>query len=80
VVGKALIVQGDADQTVDWRFNLELYQILFPGSEVQILPGAGHQLANESAELRQAYLERVDIWLVKQGLAVGSAESAGTSG
>ena len=74
-VGPALIVQGDADQTVDWEFNLEVYQRLFPGSEVELLPGAGHQLANESAVLRQAYLERVDIWLVKQGLAVGSAET-----
>ena len=79
VVGKALIVQGDADNTVDWRFNLEFYQILFPGSEVQMLPGAGHQLANESAQLRQAYLEEVDIWLAKQGLAVVSSGSAWTA-
>ena len=80
VVGKALIVQGDADQTVDWRFNLEFYQILFPGSEVQLLPGAGHQLANESAQLRRAYLERVDIWLAKQGLPFGSAKMGALSG
>ena len=80
VVGKALIIQGDADQTVDWRFNLEFYQILFPGSEVEILPGAGHQLANESAQLRQAYLERVDIWLAKQGLPTGTVETSAPLG
>jgi len=73
-VGSALIVQGDADQTIDWRFNLEFYQALFPGSEVVMLPGAGHQLANESPPLRQGYLERVDTWLAKQSLAVGTAE------
>ena len=74
-VGRALIVQGDADQTVDWRFNLEFYQILFPGSEVVMLPGAGHQLANESPGLRQCYLERVDAWITKQVLPAGSAET-----
>lgn len=75
VVGKALIVQGDADQTVDWRFNLAFYQILFPGSEVVMLPGAGHQLANESTRLRQRYLARVDAWLVQQGLPVNSGKT-----
>lgn len=73
-VGPALIVQGDADQTVDWRFNLKFYQRLFPGSEVEILRGAGHQLANESPRLRQLYLERVDVWLARQGLPVGTIE------
>ncbi len=75
VVGKALIVQGDADQTVDWHFNLEFYQILFPGSEVVMLPGAGHQLANESTRLRQSYLARVDAWIAEQGLPAHTIEA-----
>ena len=79
-VGPALIVQGDADNTVDWRFNLEFYQILFPGSEVELLPAAGHQLANESPPLRQAYLARVDDWLAKQGLPVGFTETPTPAG
>jgi alpha-beta hydrolase superfamily lysophospholipase len=76
VVGKALIVQGDADETVDWRYNLEFYQILFPGSEVVMLPDAGHQLANESSRLRREYLDRVDAWLARQGLLLPLIEPA----
>lgn len=72
-VGKALIVQGDADQTVDWRFNLEFYQTLFPGSEVVMLSGAGHQLANESPGQRQCYLQRVDAWVAQQALPASAA-------
>jgi lysophospholipase len=67
-VGPALIVQGDADQTVDWRYNVPFYTGLFPGSELNLLPGAGHQLANESAQLRQTYLGQVDEWLARRGL------------
>ncbi len=65
-VGPALIVQGDADRTVDWRYNLPLYQKLFPGSQVVLLPGAGHQLANETALLRRQYLDSVGVWLALQ--------------
>lgn len=67
-VGPALIVQGDADHTVDWRHNVRYYAGLFPGSELKLLSGAGHQLANESAQLRREYLGLVDEWLAQQGL------------
>lgn len=62
-VGPALVVQGDADKTVDWRFNIIYISTLFPGSQLEILPGAGHQLANESPTLRQCWLERVTAYL-----------------
>ena len=68
-VGPALIIQGDADQTVDWRYNVDFYRGLFPQSPVTMLPGAGHQLANESAALREDYLASVDCWLAEHGLA-----------
>ena len=55
-VGPALIIQGDADATVDWRYNVGAIQTLFPGSQVEYLRGAGHQLANESAAIRHDYL------------------------
>jgi lysophospholipase len=69
-VGPALVVQGDADATVDWRYNLPVIQALFPGSEIAMLPGAGHQLANESAEFRSAYLTRVQTWLAQNGITL----------
>lgn len=67
--GPALIVQGDADRTVDWRYNTAFYCGLFPGSQVVVLPGAGHQLANEAPALRQAYLKDVASWLALRGLS-----------
>jgi len=62
-VGPVLIIQGDADKTVAWRYNLKIINRLFPGSQVEYLPGAGHQLANESAVIRQRYLAVVENWL-----------------
>jgi len=62
-VGPALLVQGDADGTVDWRFNLPRYGQLFPGLRIELLHGAGHQLANESETLRARYLRQVDRYL-----------------
>ncbi|GAB3283028.1 alpha/beta hydrolase [Parahaliea aestuarii] len=62
-VGPALIVQGDRDTTVDWQYNLPQMSRLFPGCHIQQVPGAGHHLANESAELRQRYLRAVDRYV-----------------
>lgn len=67
-VGPALIIQGDTDRTVDWRYNVGVIEKLFPGSQVEYLHGAGHQLANESEEIRRDYLGRVDHWLTQCGI------------
>ena len=62
-VGPALIIQGDVDKTVAWRSNHKFVQKLFPGRRVEQLPGAGHQLANESVAIREHYLAVVENWL-----------------
>jgi alpha-beta hydrolase superfamily lysophospholipase len=67
-VGPALVIQGDADATVDWRYNVGVIQKLFPGSPVEYLHGAGHQLANESAAFRRDYLVCVERWLEQRGV------------
>jgi alpha-beta hydrolase superfamily lysophospholipase len=69
-VGAALVIQGDADGTVDWRYNMGFVRALFPGSRVEYLPGAGHQLANESASYRSTYLAFVVAWLAQSGIAL----------
>ena len=69
--GPALIVQGDADQTVDWRYNIEVYREWFPGSRLELLPGAGHQLANESEAMRRTYFDCVQAWLVDRSVPAG---------
>ena len=62
-VGPVLVVQGDSDGTVEWRYNINVIVKLFPGSRVEYLAGAGHQLANESQALRDKYLAAVDDYL-----------------
>lgn len=47
-----LVVQGDADMTVAWRYNLTQLKRALPHAQVAIIPGAGHQLVNESEPLR----------------------------
>jgi alpha-beta hydrolase superfamily lysophospholipase len=69
-VGPALIIQGDADNTVDWRYNIGVITDLFPGSQVEYLSGAGHQLANESIGYRCDYLQRVEAYLGKCGITL----------
>ncbi|MCR9105271.1 MAG: alpha/beta hydrolase [Gammaproteobacteria bacterium] len=67
-VGTALIVQGDRDLTVDWRYNLEFMAQLFPGAAVEMIEGAGHQLANETPATRAHYLNLVAGYLVERGV------------
>lgn len=59
-VGPVLVIQGEKDRTVAWRYNMTALAKLFPQSEITYLPTAGHQLANESATIRQQYLQRID--------------------
>jgi lysophospholipase len=47
------VVQGNADQTVDWQWNLPRIREKFPGAEVHMIVGARHQLVNETRELRE---------------------------
>lgn len=61
-VGPVLVVQGDDDNTVDWRYNVPVVQTLFPDSRVQYLAGAGHQLANEAPAVRKQYEAVLDEW------------------
>jgi len=71
-VGPALVIQGDRDDTVEWRYNVPFVQTLFPGSAVAYIEGAGHQLANESEPLRREYLQIVTEYLATRGIALES--------
>lgn len=52
---RVVIVQGDADMTVDWRFNLQVLRRKFSEVTVLMVESGRHHLANESAEIRQRY-------------------------
>lgn len=50
------IVQGDADSTVDWQYNLAFIRQKTYVERVIMVPGGLHHLANESDEFRQPVL------------------------
>ncbi|MNH42809.1 hypothetical protein D3C81_808640 [compost metagenome] len=52
---RPLIVQGQADMTVDWEHNLEVLRGKFDRPQVLMLPEARHHLANETLVMRQEY-------------------------
>lgn len=72
--GPALVVQGDADKTVDWPYNLGVVEQLFPGSQIQMLAGARHHLAGESEAIRSIYLAAVNDWLLAHGVPLLNAQ------
>lgn len=51
-----LIVQGDADLTVDWQYNLAVLNDKFKEPRLCLLEGGRHHLANEVQVLRSRYL------------------------
>ncbi|WP_460319456.1 phospholipase BipL [Pseudomonas ogarae] len=48
-----LIVQGQADMTVDWAHNLQVLRSKFDRPQVLMLPEGRHHLANEALAMRQ---------------------------
>ncbi len=63
-----LIIQGTSDTTVDWRFNLRFMKEKFPNADFELIPGAGHQLANESVLLRSKVFELIDAYIADNPL------------
>lgn len=63
-VGPVLVIQGEKDTTVEWRYNMKAIAQLFPGSEFIYLPQAGHQLANEAATIREHYSRELESFLL----------------
>lgn len=54
---RPLIVQGEADGTVDWRYNLKVLKAKFADPQILLLPEARHHLVNELPTTRQRYLD-----------------------
>lgn len=59
-----LIVQGEADMTVDWQHNLNVLSDKFREPRILLLPEARHHLANEQQLLRQQYFDFLHEQLV----------------
>ncbi|MCL5042513.1 MAG: alpha/beta hydrolase [Gammaproteobacteria bacterium] len=57
-----LIIQGEADGTVDWQHNIKVLEGKFQSPQLFYLPEARHHLANEREAYRAQYLK----WLAER--------------
>jgi len=62
---EALIIQGDADSTVDWQYNLGVLHRLLPKAVTQVIEGGAHQLLNDAPVQRSQVFDCLDKWLTK---------------
>jgi lysophospholipase len=60
-----LVLQGDEDRTVAWKYNLKQIARLFPGATITMIAQGRHHLANESEPIRQQLFEAMDGWLLR---------------
>lgn len=51
------IIQGTSDQTLDWKYNLEVFEKKLPNRQLQIIENAYHHMANEEPKLRKQIFE-----------------------
>lgn len=64
VSGNILVIQGEADETVDWRYNLAQLQVKLRNARYYCLPGASHHLVNERADMRQQVFGQIKSFLL----------------
>ncbi|MFK7731358.1 MAG: alpha/beta hydrolase [Pseudomonadales bacterium] len=58
-----LVLQGEQDNTVDWKYNLKKIRSKFPSVKIKFLPDGKHHLANESVEIREQMFALVDDYI-----------------
>lgn len=56
---KVLILQGDKDGTVDWKYNMDVVKRKFLNADIKIIPGANHELFNEATKYKDQALNMV---------------------
>lgn len=54
------IIQGTADTTVDWKYNLGKFKSKFPNALIEKIPDARHHLVNESEAYRNQVFAAID--------------------
>lgn len=62
------LVQGGQDKTVHWRYNLPVYQRLFPDVRVLQMPGAHHHLVNDNSSHQSEMYQ----WLARHFMVLSS--------
>lgn len=62
----ALIIQGDSDNTVAWKYNVKFFEKKFNTIDVKIIKKGRHQLPNESPEISEKVFQYIDDFLSRQ--------------
>ncbi|PWB31699.1 alpha/beta hydrolase [Pseudomonas sp. SDI] len=57
---RPLVIQGEADMTVDWPHNLDVLKAKFEQPQILLLPEARHHLINELPAIRQRYFDFIE--------------------
>lgn len=60
---KPLVLQGDQDDSVEWKRNMKQVKEHFPKAEIVYLKGANHHLANESKSVRTVLFSKLKNYL-----------------
>ncbi len=60
---QVLIIQGDADGTVDWRYNTKFLEKKFKNAKKVMIPGAKHELFNEKEKLKKKVFAEIGEYL-----------------
>jgi len=55
------VIQGDEDGTLDWRYNIKLFEEKFPQMNLNLINGAGHHLVNEHKDLREKIFAAIKL-------------------
>lgn len=58
-----LLIQGDSDNTVDWKRNIELIEAKFSDVSVDVVTGAMHHLVREGGKWRQHVYRAISEFL-----------------
>jgi len=58
-----LVIQGDADTTVDWSYNMRQIKSRLPNATITIVPELRHQIVNESDSFRTSVFTKVTKFL-----------------
>ncbi len=61
-----LVMQGNQDVTMDWRFNIKQVRAHFPNGKTYLLAKANHHLANEVVGIRASMLRQIKTYFDPQ--------------
>jgi len=55
------IIQGDADKTLDWKYNMRTFKQKLPNMKLHMINNANHHMANEIQTLRNEIFDAIDL-------------------